>query len=64
MGNLDPERLAGDQRLTEREKKALQALIDKRKVYLASGHGIAGKALGVAIWLVWQVFTHVEAPDA
>jgi hypothetical protein len=46
--------------LTPREQDALCALIDKRAVYLATGHGIAARALGVAIWLVWQVFARAE----
>jgi hypothetical protein len=43
--------------LTQRESAALQALIDKRAVYQAQGHGIAARALSVAIWLVWQTFS-------
>ena len=41
-------------KLTNREAAALQVLIDKRAEYRATGHGMAARALGVAIWLVWQ----------
>jgi predicted negative regulator of RcsB-dependent stress response len=44
--------------LTDREKAALLALIDKRNVYKKNGHGIAANIMGVAIWLVWQVWSH------
>jgi hypothetical protein len=46
--------------LTEREAAALRALIDKRNVYRAQGHGFAAKVIGVAIFIVWQCFRKVE----
>lgn len=42
--------------LTLREQQALQALMDKRDVYIANRQHIAARIMGVAIWLVWQVF--------
>lgn len=42
--------------LTQRESAAMRALIDKRLVYRATGHGIAASTMGLAIWLVWQVW--------
>lgn len=50
--------------LSAREGLALQALIDKRAVYRAMGHGMAARTMGLAIWLVWQVLHKVDAgPD-
>jgi hypothetical protein len=46
--------------LTEREAAALRALIDKRAVYRAQGHGVAARTMGVAIWLVWQCFHKIN----
>jgi len=50
--------------LTEREAAALRALMDKRTVYRATGHGIAANTMGIAIWLVWQCWKHTPAPKA
>lgn len=52
--------------LTRREGAALQALIDKRAVYAATGHKIAASVMWIAISLVRQVFERVEVvgPDA
>lgn len=50
-------------KLTPREEAALVALMTKRDIYKATGHGLAAKTMGIAIWLVWQVFDrlpHVE----
>jgi hypothetical protein len=46
--------------LSAREQAALQALVDKRGVLRATGHGIAARTMGMAIWLVWQVFRRFE----
>lgn len=52
--------------LTKREGAALQALIDKRAVYVATGHKVAAGVMWIAISLVRQVFERVEVsgPDA
>lgn len=42
--------------LTEREATALQALIVKRDIYLSQGRAREAHAVGVALWLAWQVF--------
>jgi hypothetical protein len=49
--------------LTEREREALEALIDKRNVYRAQGNRVAASAIGVALWLCWQVFRKIEGPQ-
>jgi hypothetical protein len=46
--------------LTDREASALRALIDKRNVYRAQGHGVAARVMGVAIFIVWQCFHKVH----
>jgi hypothetical protein len=43
--------------LTMREQQALQVLLDKRDVYRAEGRRVYAHAIGVALWLVWHVFT-------
>lgn len=43
------------EQLTERERALLQALVDKRNVYLAKGNPVGAKFIGVAIWIAWQV---------
>ena len=50
-------------KLTPREAAALQVLINERELYRKSGHGIAARTLGVAIWLIWQVFGLVHPPE-
>lgn len=50
--------------LTKREGAALQALIDKRQVYVSTGHKVAAAVMWVAISLVRQVFEHVDVPAA
>lgn len=52
--------------LTRREGALLQALIDKRAVYVATGHRVAASVMWVAISLVRQVLERVElaGPDA
>jgi len=52
--------------LTRREAASLQALIDKRAVYRATGHSVAAGVMWVAISLVRQVFERVDlaGPDA
>jgi hypothetical protein len=52
-----------DPRLTAREKRALQVLIDLKGVYEQHHRGFAARALGVAILLVWQVFIHIDIND-
>lgn len=47
--------------LTPREAAALRALIDKRAVYMATGHRVAAGVMWVAISLVWQVLRKVDA---
>ena len=50
--------------LTQREADALRALIDKRAVYMATGHRMAAGVMWIAISLVWQVLRKVDAgPD-
>lgn len=49
--------------LTDREKRALLVLIDKREIYKANRNGVAARAMGVAIWLIWQVFNVVEVKN-
>jgi hypothetical protein len=55
-----------DPRLTEREKRALQVMVDQREAYKASGHIVASKTIGIVLLLVWQVFIrtphNVQAP--
>lgn len=46
--------------LTKREGAALQALIDKRAVYAATGHKVAAGVMWIAISLVRQVFERVD----
>lgn len=41
--------------LTDRERATLEALMAMRNQYRAHGHHIAAHAMGVAIWLAWQV---------
>lgn len=48
--------------LTKREGAALQALIDKRAVYVATGHKVAASVMWIAISLVRQVLERVEVP--
>jgi hypothetical protein len=50
-------------KLSEREASALRALIDKRAVYVATGHRVAAGVMWVAISLVWQVFSKVEVAE-
>lgn len=52
--------------LTKREGAALQTLIDKRAVYVATGHKVAASVMWIAISLVRKVFERVEVtgPDA
>lgn len=47
--------------LTDREAAALRALLDKRAVYLATGHRVAAGVMWIAISLVWQVLRKVDA---
>lgn len=49
------------EQLTEREAAALRALMDKRTVYRATGHGLAANTMGIAIWLVWQTWKNIPA---
>ena len=50
--------------LTDREAAAMQVWIDKRALYRATGHGLAARAVGLAIWLVWQAQRKVDTgPD-
>jgi hypothetical protein len=44
-----------DQRLTEREQLMLKALMAQREVYKAGGHHVAARAVGVALWIIWQI---------
>jgi hypothetical protein len=48
--------------LTPREAAALRALLDKRQVYLATGHRVAAGVMWVAIALCWQVFNKTPSP--
>ncbi len=52
----------GDSRLTAREREVLLALLAWRDRYMATGHWVAARTMGVAIWLAWQVLAHVEPP--
>jgi hypothetical protein len=53
MNPLDP-------RLTEREQLVMQTLMAQRDVYKSNGHPVAAHAVGVALWLVWQVFLRID----
>jgi hypothetical protein len=47
--------------LTPREAAAMRALMDKRAVYVATGHRVAAGVMWIAISLVWQVLKKVDA---
>jgi hypothetical protein len=42
--------------LTSREQDALRVLMTKRAIYLANGHRFDANRMGLAIWLIWQVW--------